>query len=165
MTVTQHQNAAGVAADPRTLVDDVTFDKLVEFFAASQEVTHPYAERAVGQFLVFLKAHAATRDSAEFGMPLPDGSVGRVVPTRPVDAVWHAALQHTVPYLAACDQIAGGYVHHIPILTEGMQDGSAMTFTLTALHATGYRVDMEFWGGLEAESCCPPNPPQPGQGK
>ncbi|MEV0215062.1 hypothetical protein [Micromonospora sp. NPDC050695] len=40
-------------------------------------------------------------------------------------------------------------------------DGTAVTFTLAALHATGYRVDMEFWYG-EAESCCPPNPPQSG---
>ncbi|KAB1926887.1 hypothetical protein F8271_30170 [Micromonospora sp. ALFpr18c] len=59
------------------------------------------------------------------------------------------------------EQIAGGFVHHIPILTEGMMDGTAVTFTLAALHATDYRVDMEFWYG-EAESCCPPNPPQPG---
>jgi hypothetical protein len=42
-----------------------------------------------------------------------------------------------------------------------MRDGTAVTYTLSALRDTGYLVDMEFWSG-EAESCCPPNPPQPG---
>lgn len=78
-------------------------------------------------------------------------------PTTPVDAVWHAVLQHTEVYAAACEQIAGGFVHHRPILTEAMRDGTAITYTLAALHDTGYKVDMEFWEG-EAESCCPPNP-------
>jgi hypothetical protein len=48
-------------------------------------------------------------------------------------------------------------VHHRPILTEAMQDGTAMNYTRTALAATGYFIDPEFWNG-EAESCCPPNP-------
>ncbi|MGI5520607.1 hypothetical protein ACQEUX_06595 [Micromonospora sp. CA-259024] len=60
-------------------------------------------------------------------------------------------------------QIVGHYVHHRPILTEAMQNGTAMTYTLAALQDTGYRIDMEFWSD-EAESCCPPNPPQPGIG-
>ncbi|WP_244933265.1 hypothetical protein [Micromonospora tulbaghiae] len=65
----------------------------------------------------------------------------RVVPTRPVDAVWHAALQISEFYTAACKKIAGHYVHHRPILTEAMQDGTAIT-----LHDTGYRADMKIWG-------------------
>ncbi|MEU4680953.1 hypothetical protein [Micromonospora sp. NPDC023737] len=58
---------------------------------------------------MFAKAHADNVDNPNFGMPLPDGSIGRVVPTLPVDAVWHSVLQHTVPYAAACEQIAGGH--------------------------------------------------------
>ncbi len=99
----------------------------------------------------------------KYGMLMPTGEVYRVVPTAPVDAVWHAVLQNSEPYSAACDQIAGHFVHHRPILTEAMLDGTAITYTLAALHDTGYLVDMEFWAG-EAESCCPPNPPQPGGG-
>ncbi|RIV40816.1 hypothetical protein D2L64_04250 [Micromonospora radicis] len=60
--------------------------------------------------------------------------------------------------------MAGGFVHHIPILTAGMMDGADVTFTLAALHRTGCRVEMEFWHG-EAESCCPLSPPQPGEGR
>ncbi|WKU04207.1 hypothetical protein [Micromonospora sp. HUAS LYJ1] len=159
MTVTAKEPTTNTTAlDPRTLVTSEVFGKLVDYFAADRHVTRAYAERAVEQFCVFLKAHADNVGNPDFGMPLPDGSVGRVVPTLPVDAVWHSVLQHTVPYAAACEQIAGGFVHHIPSRTEGMMDGTAVTFTLTALHATGYRVDMEFWHG-EAESCCPPGEP------
>ncbi|MDH6464152.1 hypothetical protein M2302_004349 [Micromonospora sp. A200] len=162
MSITADRPATTIAADPRTLVSAEVFDKIAHYFAARQEVTQGYAERAVGQFLVFLKAYADRVDKPDFGMLLPTGESYRVVPTRPVDAVWHAALQISEPYTAACREIAGHYVHHRPILTEAMQDGTAITYTLAALHDTGYRVDMEFWGG-QAESCCPPNPPQPGK--
>ena len=67
------------------------------------------------------------------------------------------SLQHTEPYQAACEQIAGDFVHHVPIPTEGMADGSSMEYTRQALKATGYYIDPEFWDG-EAKSCCPPNP-------
>ncbi|MGV9978011.1 hypothetical protein ACWDUH_10055 [Micromonospora wenchangensis] len=150
MTVTDHDRPQ--PSDPRHRRG------VLNYFAADRHVTRVYAERAVEQFLVFLKAHADTVGNEDFGMLLPDGSVGRVVPTLPVDAVWHSVLQHTVPYAAACEQIAESFVHHVPVLTEGMMDGTAVTFTRAALHATGYRVDMEFWHG-EAESCCPPGEP------
>jgi hypothetical protein len=107
--------------------------------------------------LLMLKAHADSQHDPDFGRLLPDGRSYRVVPTEPVDAAWHVSLQHTEPYLAACQQIAGGFVHHVPILTEGMADGSSMEYTLQALTATGYYIDPEFWDG-EAKSCCPPNP-------
>ncbi|MCX5066729.1 hypothetical protein OOJ91_12645 [Micromonospora lupini] len=158
-TTTNHP--VGTEADPRTLVSKGTFDELAGYFAARQEVTHTYAERAVGQFLVFLKAHADAVKAPGFGMKLPGGETYRVVPTTPVDAVWHALLQSSEAYTAACEQIAGGYVHHRPILTREMEDGTAIAYTLMALRGTGYLVDMEFWDGA-AESCCPPNPPQPG---
>lgn len=143
--------------DPQTLVDVETFDKLAEFFAARQEVTLTYARRAVGQMLLMLKAHADSQHDPDFGRVLPDGRSYRVVPTEPVDAAWHAALQHTEPYTAACQQIAGHFVHHVPILTEGMADGSSLEYTCQALKATGYYIDPEFWDGA-ANSCCPPNP-------
>lgn len=108
MTVTAKEPTTNTTAlDPRTLVTSEVFGKLVDYFAADRHVTRAYAERAVEQFCVFLKAHADNVGNPDFGMPLPDGSVGRVVPTLPVDAVWHSVLQHTVPYAAACEQIAG----------------------------------------------------------
>ncbi|MCO1597656.1 hypothetical protein M8C17_21120 [Micromonospora sp. RHAY321] len=145
------------AKDPQVLIDPETFDKLALHFAAVQEVTKTYARRAVGQMLLMLKAHSDSQHDPDFGRLLPDGRSYRVVPTEPVDAAWHVSLQHTEPYHAACQQIAGGFVHHVPILTEGMADGSSMEYTRQALKTTGYYIDPEFWDG-EAKSCCPPNP-------
>lgn len=54
------------------------------------------------------------------------------------------SLQHTEPYLAACEQFTGGFVHHIPIITEGIADGSSIEYTRQALKATGYHIDPEF---------------------
>ncbi len=143
--------------DPKSLVEPEVFDKLARHFAAVQEVTQTYAERAIGQMLLMLRAHADSQHDPDFGRLLPDGRSYRVVPTKPVDVAWHVSLQHTEPYLAACEQIAGGFVHHVPILTEGMADGTSIEYTREALQATGYYVDPEFWAGA-AESCCPPNP-------
>jgi hypothetical protein len=143
--------------NPQTLVDPETFGKIARHFAALHHVTQSYAERATAQMLLMLKAHAAAHVDTEFGMLLPGGERYRVVPTEPVDAAWHAALQITEPYAEACQQIAGRFIHHRPIITGEMLDGTAIAYTLKALESTGYRVDPEFWNG-EAESCCPPNP-------
>lgn len=144
--------------DPQTLVPPEVFDHLARHFAAVKEVTVPYAEKALGQFLVFLKAHADSRtDDPKFGMLLPGGESYRVVPTTTVDAVWHTALQDTEPYAAACEAIAGEFVHHRPIVTREIEDGTAKKYTMRALEKTGFTIDMEFWDGA-AESCCPPNP-------
>lgn len=139
---TTHSTPVTDAADPRTLIEADTFDKIAHYFAAKAEVTQTYADRATEQFLIFLKAHADKHDSPGFGLLPPTGESYRVVPTRPVDAVWHAALQISEPYTAACEQIAGHYIHHRPILTEAMQNGTAITYTLAALHATDYRIDV-----------------------
>jgi hypothetical protein len=143
--------------DPQSLVAPEVFAKLATHFALVQEVTEAYAKRAVGQMLLMLRAHADSKHDPDFGRLLPDGRSYRVVPTRPVDVAWHVSLQHTEPYLAACQQIAGEFVHHVPIVTEGMTDGTSIEYTRKALQATGFYVDPEFWTG-EAESCCPPNP-------
>ena len=160
MTITSTRSATK-AADPRTLVSAEVFDTIARHFAALHHVTRTYAERATGQLLLMLKAHAAAHVDSEFGMLLPTGERYRVVPTEPVDAAWHAALQITEPYAEACQQIAGRFIHHRPIITGEMLDGTAIEYTRKALEVTGYYVDPEFWNG-EAESCCPPNPPQPG---
>lgn len=65
-------------------------------------------------------------------------------------------------YTEFCEKLASEYIHHRPVLTEEMRNGHAMHHTLSALHATGYRVDMEFWS--TSESCCPPECAPPGGG-
>jgi hypothetical protein len=69
-----------IAADPRTLVSAEVFDKIARYFAARQEVSQTYAERAVGQFFTFIKAYADAQDNPHFGLMLPSR---RVLPGRP----------------------------------------------------------------------------------
>ncbi|TMQ90849.1 hypothetical protein ETD83_33650 [Actinomadura soli] len=142
MTITTDR-AAETARDPRDLVTPEAFDKIVDFFVTRHRVTRPYAERVFEQTLVFLKTVA---DNADI----------RVVPDISVDPGWHAFIEHTVEYAEFCDRVAGRFLHHVPIMIEDISSGAAMARTIPALHATGYRVDMEFWG--TGESCCPPQP-------
>ncbi|MEO5671505.1 MAG: hypothetical protein ABIR26_12495 [Ramlibacter sp.] len=44
-----------------------------------------------------------------------------------VDEVWHAHILDTRRYIADCDRIFGGYVHHFPYLgTRGPDDAQAL---------------------------------------
>lgn len=154
MTLATEQ-AATDAKDPRDLVPPQVWDRLVAYIAKDRQVTQDYAAQVFGQTLVFLKAHADSIGSGAPALALADGARYRVVPDVTVDVGWHAFLQHTEDYTAFCEQIAGRYLHHRPVLTKEMADGTAMArYTLPALHATGYRVDLRFW--RTAYSCCPP---------
>jgi hypothetical protein len=88
---------------------------------------------------------------------LPDVYLCRVVPTKPANVAWPVSLQHTEPYLAACEQITEGFVRHVPMVTQGIADGPSIEYTCRTVKANGYHTDPESWKG-EANSCCPPNP-------
>ncbi|MCW2890367.1 MAG: hypothetical protein JWL58_7229 [Streptosporangiaceae bacterium] len=154
MTITTTDRTATAVKDPRELVNPETWEKVTRHIAKKREVTQVYAERMFGQVLVFLKAYADTRKAKSRAMLLPDGAGYRVVPDVTVDPGWHDFLEHTEDYAAFCLDIAGGFIHHRPVLTEEMRSGHALEHTLPALHATGYEVDLEFWS--TATSCCPP---------
>ncbi|WP_165975677.1 hypothetical protein [Actinomadura rubrisoli] len=49
------------------------------------------------------------------------------------------------------------------VLDDDILSGAALARTIPALHATGYRVDMEFWDN-EGAGCCPPECSMPGGG-
>jgi hypothetical protein len=150
--------------DPRELVSAEVFEKLTRYIIKDRQVSREYAERMFGQTLVFLKAYVdSRRDASGELMRLPGGGTYRVVPDVTVDVGWHAFLQHTEDYVEFCQRLAGEFIHHRPVLTEEMRSGAAMKHTLPALHATGYRVDLEFW--RTAESCCPPECAPPGGGR
>ena len=36
------------------------------------------------------------------------------IPTKIVDLIWHAHILHTKDYIAFCNHVAGGYIHHTP---------------------------------------------------
>ncbi|WP_433227439.1 hypothetical protein [Actinomadura formosensis] len=68
MTVILNQ-AAQAARDPRDLIPPQVFDLLVEDIRRYHHVTRSYAERMMGQALVFLKAQANVVRARAEGKP------------------------------------------------------------------------------------------------
>ncbi|GAA4060900.1 hypothetical protein [Actinomadura miaoliensis] len=151
MTISQAR-PVGVAEakDPCTLVSPEVFGLLVEDLRRYHHVTKDYAERMLGQALVFLKAQAEIVRARAEGRPWQ-----RIVPTVPVDPAWHAFMLRSRAYAAFCTEYAGEYIHHVPYQDEAMLSGEALEATIPQLEATGYYVDVEFWAG-ERSPCCPP---------
>jgi hypothetical protein len=149
MTITVDRPAiaqAGRLKNPRQLVPERTFTRLVDYTVEHHRVTRTYAERMIGQALIFLKV-IATNPGV------------RVVPDISVDPGWHAFLMHTRQYAEfEREHNDGNRLHHNPIMVEDIKSGAAMERTIPLLWASGYAVDMEFW--VTGESSCPPNPPQ-----
>jgi hypothetical protein len=149
MTLTTEQTAQAVK-DPRDLVPPEVFDLLVGDLRRYHHVTRDYAERMMGQALVFLKAQAGIVQARAEGRPWT-----RIVPTVPVDPAWHAFMLRSQAYADFCAEHAGRYIHHGPFQDEAILSGDALETTIPALEATGYRVDLEFWHG-ERKPGCPP---------
>ncbi|WP_131740987.1 hypothetical protein [Actinomadura roseirufa] len=150
--ITVPERTAQAVKDPRELVAPEVFGLLVEDIMRYNHVTRAYAERLMGQALVFLKAHAdlikaATKDPADWV---------RIVPSVPVDEGWHAFLKRTKPYFDFGMEHAGAYLHHVPVVDADILSGAALERTVPILRATGYYVDMEFWEAGAGAGCCPP---------
>lgn len=58
MALAQEIRESDVALEPRGLLDNTTFDKIVSCIVKDKKVTPEYAAEMFGQTLVFLKAHA-----------------------------------------------------------------------------------------------------------
>lgn len=150
------EEAATTVKDPRELVSAEMFDLLVEDIRRNHHVTRHYAERMMGQALVFLKAQASIVRARAEGKPWV-----RIVPTVPVDPAWHAFMLRSQAYAEFCSKYAGRFIHHVPFQDEAILSGDTLEVTIPALERTGYHVDLEFWHG-ERKPCCPPEcaPPQ-----
>ncbi|MBT2208112.1 hypothetical protein [Actinomadura sp. NEAU-AAG7] len=151
MTIAPERTAEAVK-DPRDLVSPEVFALLVEDIMRYDHVTRAYAERLMGQALVFLKAHAELIKAAATD---PEAWV-RIVPSVPVDEGWHAFLKRTKPYHEFGMTHAGAYLHHVPVVDADILSGAALERTVPILRATGYHVDMEFWEAGVGAGCCPP---------
>lgn len=144
MTVTMNQRTK-TAKDPRKLVPPEVWGLLVEDLRRTHHVTRDYAERMMGQALVFLKAQASIVRARREGRPWE-----RIVPTSPVDPAWHAFILRSQAYGDFCQEHAGEFIHHVPYQDEAMLNGAALEATIPQLEATGYRVDVE-WAGAGQE--------------
>nr|WP_236646973.1 hypothetical protein [Micromonospora acroterricola] len=140
MSITADRPAT-IAADPCTLVSAEVFNKITRYFPTRQEVSQTYAERAVGQFLVFLKAYADRMGRTDFGMLLPTGESYQVVPTQPVDAVWHAVVGVDGDWLYAI-----GDINHRALLTHQGKYQARIVGNVIAARAAGRPLDTNAWG-------------------
>jgi hypothetical protein len=118
--------------EPSRLIDDTLFDKLVASIVGDGQLSANAAVRVLEQTLVFLKACA-------------DNPGVLLSPSKAVDIGWHTFVLHTLDYASFCDEVGGRFIHHNPICTEDIRSGVALERTISALRATGFRVDEELW--------------------
>ncbi|GAA2209435.1 hypothetical protein GCM10009850_048930 [Nonomuraea monospora] len=118
--------------NPRTLITTELFDKLAGRVAKDEGIDLTLAERIMEQTLVFLVACG-------------QNSGAKLAPSNATDPGWHAFILHTKAYADFCQQVAGRFIHHLPIMNEDIRSGNALTRTLDALGRTGYRVDHDLW--------------------
>jgi len=141
------EHSAIVAKDPRGLLSSDVFELLVADIRRHHPVTRRYAERMMGQALVFLKANGTMLQEARSD---PSRWV-RIAPSMAVDPAWHAFILRSQLYHTFCIEIAACYMHHMPAMDEDLRSGAALERTIPLLKATGYHVDMEFWSETDPE--------------
>jgi hypothetical protein len=130
-------------ADGKSLMSDTLFDRLVARIRAEHpELAPDMPARILDQALAFLGACAVTTT--------PIG------PSELVDIGWHTFILYTREYAAFCEQIAGRFIHHVPDdATETTQspERGGLKATVTAIRATGYRIDPALWSIDSVADC------------
>ncbi|GAA2671460.1 hypothetical protein [Streptomyces lunalinharesii] len=70
----------------------------------------------------------------------------RLVPSRVVDAGWHALILHTTTYAELCGKL-GAVVHRQPEEPDPTRyNQDAIDRTAALIEETGYGVDLDLWG-------------------
>ncbi|WP_382464698.1 glycine-rich domain-containing protein [Streptomyces noursei] len=70
----------------------------------------------------------------------------RLVPSRVVDAGWHALILHTTTYAELCEEL-GAFMHHQPEAPDPTRyNQDAIDRTTALIEETGYSVDLDLWG-------------------
>lgn len=153
-TTTRHQPRRG-----RGLLAADLFDRLAYRIVTDDGLDHHLAERVLDQALAFLAACA--RNTAA---PL--------APSDLVDIGWHTFLLHTHDYAAFCQELAGRFLHHVPVdpndkTATGRPARATLLRTVTAINDVGFVVDPELWVHADASDCtgchngCHDDPPPP----
>ncbi|MFH8679977.1 glycine-rich domain-containing protein [Streptomyces lydicus] len=74
-----------------------------------------------------------------------------LVPSRMVDAGWHALILHTQTYAELCARL-GGFVHHQPEAPDPTRyDQDVIDRTTALIEEAGYSVDVGLWGPPDDE--------------
>ncbi|MEU8915532.1 hypothetical protein [Streptomyces nigrescens] len=70
----------------------------------------------------------------------------RLVPSRVVDAGWHALILHTHTYAELCGSL-GAFIHHRPEAPDPSRyDWDVIDRTTALIEEAGYSVDLDLWG-------------------
>jgi len=127
----------------RALISNALFDRLVRRIIVDDKLDQELAERIVDQALAFLVACARNTST-----PL--------TPSALVDIGWHTFLLHTREYAGFCHQIAGRFLHHVPVEPGGPAAGQVcdqLTRTVAALDTAGFVVDLALWTQAQTSDC------------
>lgn len=120
------------ALNPRALLSDAQFNAVLHTILDDNiDMDSEIGSRVLTQALAFLAV--ASRSATP------------MVPSRVVDAGWHALILHTALYADLCGRL-GGFVHHYPERPDPSRfDQGALDRTIAAIEAGGYLVDRELW--------------------
>lgn len=124
--------ALAMPVTPRALLSDGQFNAvLATVLDDNPGMSFDIATRILTDALAYLAAAARTHEA--------------LVPSRVVDAGWHALLLHTGVYHDLCGRL-GSFVHHHPERPDPTRfDEGAIERTIAAIEGFGYRVDRELW--------------------
>lgn len=139
MTITEDRHGN---ADPRTLLPDEVFDRLVAGLITEHGWDQAYAERVMANALAFLVACALNPS-----LPLS--------PSQVVDHGWHEFYKphHRADYTEFCQRIAGRFITHVPDEqpVEREQGLARLGATVEAMREAGLPVDPDLW--ITAANC------------
>jgi len=129
----------------RSLISPALFDRLVHRIVIDDHLDQGLAERIVDQALAFLAACARNTSA-----PL--------APSELVDIGWHTFLLHTHEYATFSLEVAGRFLHHVPITPDdpaatGQTAHTVLARTIAAIDETGFVVDRELWAHADTGSC------------
>ena len=134
--------APGLELTNKCLVDDVTWDRLVNRIVEDEKIERHLAERIMDQALGFL---ALVKYE-------PEGHYG---PSALVDIGWHTFILYTKPYAAFCEEFVGHFIHHDPTDVPGVDysAGTKPSDTVAAMKRHGLFVDEALWAHFHAGDC------------
>ncbi|MEU9126454.1 hypothetical protein AB0C96_42845 [Streptomyces sp. NPDC048506] len=90
-------------------------------------------------------AQAILTEALAFVAACAQFPTARLVPSRVVDAGWHALILHTQTYGELCERL-GQFIHHRPETPDPDRFDQAVIDRTTALiEETGYSVDPDLW--------------------
>jgi hypothetical protein len=125
--------------DPRTCVSEQVWEREVRLIVRDHGLDRELAERTFGQTVAYLVTSAENPDV-------------RMAPAPAVDKGVHSFILDSPTYVDFCTRYAGGYIHHVPNLSEdGDGETGLVRRTISAIHAAGFIVDTELWSTTSAK--------------